>query len=475
MQGFLDELVRTHASDSRIRVLRSTNGGIAIACNRALECVSSSWFGWLDHDDRLNPRAVELVSQFLANNQAADIVYSDEDKIDILDRHFDLNCKPDFSPELLLSQMYLCHFTAFRTELVRQVGGFRTSMDGAQDFDLALRLLPHVSEVLHIPHPLYHWRAWEQSTARSIEAKPWAQQAAQRAQMDYLQRAFGGGDVVAATVKGLNEIHPRIAGSPTVTVIVPTGGARGKGGVRLVDAAVASLRDKERLNLEVVAVTTGVMEAIPGVDKQIVYNPQGEFNFSEAINLGRRHSAGEYLFLMNDDTSVVDENPVMRLLEIGQVPGVGITGSLLTYPDGRIQHAGIVLLPSGPTHVHLGKPGSWPGYFGSTLTPRNFSAVTAAAMLVRTAVFDQVGGFDTNFARDFNDIDFCLRVREVGYRVAWTPYAHLTHHEGASIVRSTADPQEAAMFADRWAAALNSDPFYSPALHHTLPRIYEAL
>jgi hypothetical protein len=429
----------------------------------------------LDHDDRLNPRAVELISQYLSAEPTADIIYSDEDKIDVSRRHFELYCKPDFSPELLLSQMYLCHFTAFRTELVRNVGGFRSAMDGAQDFDLALRLLPFVSRVVHIPHPLYHWRSWEQSTARSIEAKPWAQDATGRAQMDYLTRTFGGGEVFASKTPGLNKVHPRLAGSPTVTVIVPTVGTRGSNGTRLVDAAIASLRDNEDLSLEIVAVTTGVLDPIPGVDKQIVYEPHSGFNFSEAINLGRTHSEGEYLFLINDDISVVGSNPVTRLLELAQIPGVGITGSLLTYPDGGIQHAGIVLLPSGPTHVQIGKPASWHGYFGSILTPRNFSAVTAAAMLVRTIVFDDVDGFDTKFARDFNDVDFCLRVQKHGYRVAWTPHAHLTHHEGASIVRSKADPREATMFAQRWSSALNSDPYYSPALNSNLARLYEAL
>lgn len=473
--AFLKDFEETHADDRRIHIVRSENGGIAAACNRALEHASSSWFGWLDHDDQLNPRAVELMTQHLANSPETDIIYSDEDKIDVHGRHFDLYCKPDFSPELLLSQMYLCHFTAFRTELVRQIGGFRSNMDGAQDFDLALRLLPNVTKVIHVPCPLYHWRSWEQSTARSIDAKPWAQSAAARVQKEHLERTYGGGEVVPSRTLGLNEVHPRVQGSPRVTVIIPTIGTCDEGGLRLVDAAITSLREKERMPLEIIAVTTGVMSPIPGVDQQIVYSPSAGFNFSEAVNLGRRHSTGEYLFLVNDDTTVVEDDPVTRLLEVGQTPGVGITGCLLTYPDGRIQHAGIVLLPGGPTHVFIGKQSSSPGYFGSTLTPRNFSAVTAAAMLVRTTVFDQVGGFDTNYARDFNDVDFCLRVRDAGYRVAWTPYAHLAHHEGASIVRAMADPEEASKFANRWVSMTDPDPFYSPSLSPMLPRIYEAL
>jgi GT2 family glycosyltransferase len=163
------------------------------------------------------------------------------------------------------------------------------------------------------------------------------------------------------------------------------------------------------------------------------------------------------------------------MLEIGQAEGVGAVGAKLTYPDGRIQHAGLVLLPSGPTHVYIAKPGDYPGYFGSTLMPRNYSAVTAAAMLTKVDAFDAVGGFDDAFARDFNDVDFCLRLREHGYRVAWTPYAHFTHHEGASIVRKAADPTELNEFHSRWSAKYTVDPFYSPALNPNLERIYEAL
>ena len=193
------------------------------------------------------------------------------------------------------------------------------------------------------------------------------------------------------------------------------------------------------------------------------------------MNEGRKHATGDYLLILNDDTTAAVPDPIARLLEIGQRSGVGAVGAKLTYPDGRLQHAGIVLLPSGPTHAHIAKSGNNPGYFGSTLTPRNYAAVTAAAMLTPTAVFDELDGFDATFARDFNDVDYCLRLREAGYRVAWTPYAHLTHHEGASIVRKAADPAEHTEFRKRWAHKYDVDPYYSPALNQRLERIYEAL
>lgn len=478
VMSFLEGFESQYQQDPRVTVTRNTNGGISAACNRGLEMVTTEFFGWLDHDDQLNPRAIEIFSEALEANPNALVIYSDEDKINAKGDHFELYCKPDFSPELLLTQMYLCHFTAFRTETVRALGGFRSSMDGAQDYDLALRLLPQLltnkNSVIHVPHPLYHWRAWAQSTALTIEAKPWAQQATARAQQEHLQRTFGGGIAQPSNIPGLNDVHPSIPTTPRVSVIIPTIGTKDSSGCRFVDQAIASIRAQEELPLEIIAVTTGELDPIPGVDHQVIYRPTQGFNFAEAINLGRQSATGNFLLLLNDDTTVAEPKPVSRMLEIAQIDGVGITGALLTYPDGRIQHAGIVLLPSGPTHAHIAKQGKWTGYFGSTLTPRNYSAVTAAAMLINSAVFDELGGFDPTFARDFNDVDFCLRAGKAAYRVAWTPYAHFTHHEGASIVRKKADPAEHQLFSQRWGAFLIADPFYSPALNAELARIYEA-
>ena len=482
---YLDEFTTRHAGDARVVVLRNTNGGISTACNRGIAAVTNDYFGWLDHDDALDRRcfaefSATIEGQLAAGN-AVDIVYSDEDKIDTRGNHFELYAKPDFSPELLLTQMYLCHFTVFRKEIVEAIGGFRTEMDGAQDFDVALRLLPNLHNVVHIPKPLYHWRAWSGSTALTIDAKPWAQQSTARAQQEYLNRTFGdevgvGGSALPSKVPGLNAVHPRIKADHLVSVIIPTIGTPNQAATgRFVDDAVASLRAMEsQAQLEIIVVTTGDIAPVLGADKQVVYRTES-FNFSEAINTGRSAATGDYLFLLNDDTTAFEPDPITRLLELGQIDGVAITGCKLSYPDGRLQHAGMVLLPSGPTHVWISKPAKEPGYFGSVLTPRNYSAVTAAAMLVRTSVFDDLGGFDTEFAKDFNDVDFCLRARAAGYRVAWTPYAHFTHYEGATMARKKPDPAEQALFSKRWAESCALDPYYSSALNPNLQRSYEAL
>lgn len=476
--AFLAEFEEQHAGDVRIVIVRAENSGISAAQNRAIGKVIHDYFGWVDHDDLLDPRAIALVSETVASAKfPVELIYSDEDKIDDAGRHFELYCKPAYSPELLMTQMYVCHFTVFRTETVRHLGGFRSEMDGAQDFDLVLRMSESLAapNVLHIPLPLYHWRYWRGSTSSSIDAKPWAQQAGARAQQAHLDRSSLGGLVKPSATPGLNEVHPNLSGDERVTVIIPTAGTLAPSGQTYVQRAIDSLRRvSQGVELEIVAVTTNEIAPISGVDVQCVYETES-FNFAEAINLGARQASAPWLLILNDDTEIMDPDSIVRMLELAQRPGVGVVGAKLTYPDGRLQHVGIVLLPSGPTHALIGKSGNDPGYFGSTLTPRNFSAVTAAAMLVSAHVFTELGGLDTIFARDFNDVDFCLRAGAAGYRVAWTPYAHFVHHEGVSIVRRVADREERDEFQRRWGALLENDPFYSPAMHPTIERLYEPL
>jgi GT2 family glycosyltransferase len=480
---YLTEL--EHTQHQRVTIVHSENGGISAAINAGLAPATGEYFGMLDHDDTLDPRCIEEFSRAIESNNYPEAIYSDEDKINPANQHSELYCKPDFSPELLLTQMYLCHFTIWKTDMVKVVGGLRSKMDGAQDFDLALRLLPQLTQttnnanpnVVHIPLPLYHWRAWSESTALTIEAKPWAQEAAARAQQDYLNNTFGGGEVTPSAVRGLNEIHPKTP-KIKVSVIIPTALTVNNATKKpYVFAAIDTLKQQEtHTEFEIVVVTTNEQAPIPGADKQVAYSTDN-FNFSQAINLGAENAdpTSDYLLLLNDDTEAIEANPITRMLEIAQIDQVAAVGAKLSYPNAKLQHIGIVMLPSGPTHPFIGKSKNEYGYFGSALTPRNYCAVTAAAMLTSKSAFEQVGGFDTEFARDFNDVDYCLKLRAANYRIAWTPYAHFTHHEGVSIHRKAPNPAEAKLFTDRWHNEAAADPYYSKALNQKLERIYEAL
>ena len=479
VNDYLTEL--SAKNNPKITILNNENGGISAAINAGLEHAIGEYFGMLDHDDALDVRCVEEFSKAIEQNNHPEVIYSDEDKINPGNQHSELYCKPDFSPELLLTQMYLCHFTIWKTQMVREINGLRSEMDGAQDFDLALRLIPQLAapqaHVVHLPLPLYHWRAWSESTALTIEAKPWAQQAAARAQQDYLNTAFGGGTVGPSQVQGLNKIHPSTP-KTRVSVIIPSAlTVNPKTKQPFVIAAIETLNRQERhTDFEVIVVTTNEQPQIPGADKQVTYITSN-FNFSEAINLGAENAdpTSEYLLLLNDDTEAIEPNPITRMLEIAQIENVAAVGAKLSYPDGKLQHIGIVILHGGPTHPFISQSKNEYGYFGSALTPRNYSAVTAAAILTGKQAFEEVNGFDTRFAQDFNDVDYCLKLRAKNYRIAWTPYAHFTHHEGVSIHRKAANPQEAQIFNDRWQNEQVTDPYYSPALNPKLERMYEAL
>lgn len=430
IRSYLSEFADAHSADDRIVVLHKENGGISSALNAALERSSGEYVGMLDHDDVLDPRCIDAFARAVEDNQFPEAVYSDEDKIDVRGRHFELYCKPDFSPELLLTQMYLCHFTIYRRDLVINVGGLRSEVDGAQDFDLALRLLPALHNVVHLARPLYHWRAWSESTALQIEAKPWAQEAAARVQQHYMDRTFGGGKVGPSAVPGLNEVHPQIQGDPLVSVIITGADA----GVRFDDALQSLVQLESRARFEAAS--------------------------------GRATAIGDYLLFLDAGMTAAEADPITRLLEIGQIDGVGVVGGLLTDSQDRLAHAGIVLTPAGPVNCWKGRSAREPGYFGSTLTPRNYLAVSAAAMLVSTSVFDALGGFDSTLEPALAEVDFCLRAALAGHRVAWTPYARFLQHD---------DDPDLPLLTQRWSAAVAVDPFYSPALSQSRRHLYEVL
>ena len=475
--AFMAAFAAQYAEDSRVVVVRQTGEGMTDALNVGLSAASGEYVGFVDPEDVLDPRCIEEFGAAVVN--LPDAVYCDEDKFSEWGSFEDPYFKPDFSPELLLTQMYLCHFAVFRRNLVLEVGGFRQGCEWAQDYDLVLRLLPRLDQVAHIPKVLYHWRSDNTVVNLGLDVERSAQEADARVQRDYLERTFGGGEVVASSTPGINLVHPQINEATRVSVIIPTIGKDDGAGGRMVDTAVRSLIESEtRLKLEFVIITAGYMDEVHPDDLRghtliHVDYPAEVFNFSEKINLGCSVATGEYLLLLNDDTEVVSPDPVSKLLEIAQIPEVGITAPLLTYPDGSIQHAGVIMLDEGP-RIYKGQGSEdAQGYFGATLMPRNFLSVTASVMMVRTSIFSEMNGLDPLLSIHFNDTDFCLRVHRAGYRVAWTPYAQWTHYENMSIAAKALNAADEVLYRDRWHRDFVVDPYYSPALNPHHERLYE--
>lgn len=461
--------------DTRIRVeFRERNGHISEASNSALAIAGGEFIALLDHDDELRPHALLEVVETIARYPDTGLVYSDEDKIDAEGRRFDPYFKPDFDADLLRSQNYICHFTTIRADLVREVGGFRKGFEGSQDHDLILRctekLLPE--QVRHIPKVLYHWRAIPGSTALSRDAKDYASSAGARAVTEHLSRRYLG-----ARAEELSHGHYRVhwplpETPPKVSLIIPT---RDK--VELLRMCVESILAKTTYpwyEIIVVDNQSSEPEALDYLadlerrDNVKVLRFDAPFNYSTINNWAISRATGEVIGLVNNDIEVISSDWLEEMVSQALRPDVGAVGAMLYYPNDTIQHAGVVLGIHGvAAHAYAGMPRGYAGHGGRARVAQGLSAVTAACLVVRRRVFDEVGALDGELQVAFNDIDFCLRLRAAGYRNIWTPFAELYHHESAS--RGYEDTpekiarfnREVAIMHSRWGDSLLADPCYN--------------
>ncbi len=464
--------------DRRIKVAyRKTNGHISDASNSALELAQGEYIALLDHDDELHPLALFEMAKAIGAQPQWKLIYSDEDKLDESGRRSSPYFKPDWNYDLLLSQNCVSHFGVYQTALVREVGGFRKGLEGSQDHDLTLRCVERLKpgEIGHVPKVLYHWRMVEGSTSRGAAEKNYAATAGCRAIAEHLQRS-GVEASVDITMQGYYQVRYALPEpAPMVSLIIPT---RDK--VELLRMCIESiLRKTAYENYEILVIDNQSQEqsaldylaSLEANPKVRVLKYDAPFNFSAINNFGARHARGQLLGLLNNDIEVTDGGWLREMASQACRDGVGAVGCLLYYPDDTIQHAGVLTGLHGVAgHISVGKPRGDAGYFGRGRLVQNLSAVTAACMLVRKEIFDEVGGLDEGLRVAFNDIDFCLRVRKAGYRNLWTPHAELYHHESAS--RGAEDTPEKIerfkgevefMYA-RWGAALSQDPAYNPNL-----------
>ncbi len=461
-------LDRYASQNPKIKVAyRGERGGISKTCNAAWQMATGDYICFLDHDDTLAEHAIAYLCEALDRHPNADLLYSDEDKIDGKGKRFDPFFKPDWSPDLLLSENYICHLLVLREDLARKIGRLNPDCDGSQDYDLILRASAQAAEIRHVPRVLYHWRATEGSTAVTQENKQYALTAAQRALEAHSIHVEPG------RVTGRWRARYTIPAESRVSIIIASGGK-----LDVLRANIESLFGKTTYrDFEVVVIDNSKHNGIESfaresqtryVNLRYLDWRNRPFNYSAINNAAARECESPLLLFLNDDTSVIEPAWLEAMVELAARPDVGAVGAKLLYPDGRIQHAGVVMgIYDNCGHGFKGLDGSTSHYFDFPDVIRNVSAVTGACLMTRAEVFWKVGGFDeVQFAVAFNDIDLCLKIGNQGYRVLYTPHALLHHHEAFS--KTSKDlvphPQEVEAMRLKWESIIDADPYYNQNL-----------
>jgi len=455
------------------------NRNISGATNEAIRFANGEYLAFMDNDDELTADALyEMVKAI--NETDADLIYSDEDFIDLEGKYSDPHFKPDYSPDLLLSHNYITHLVVAKKSLVDEVGLLNSRYDGAQDHELLLRLTEKATQIYHVQKVLYHWRKSETSTSFNPDAKPGALISARLALQSTIERRGIDAEIIDEKEPFFFRVKRRIKGTPLVSIIIPF---RDK--PDLLDTCVNSILDNSTWeNIEIIAVSNNSrssetyslvhqLEEKSSRFRCVEFNE--EFNFSKVVNYGVSQARGEYLIILNNDIEVISWDWIEAMLEQAQREEVGAVGAKLLYPNNTIQHAGIIIGLGGYAgHSHKLCRVNSPGYFNLLQSIHNVSAVTGACLMISRSKFDAVNGFDgENFKIAYNDVDFCLRLREQGLLNVFTPYAELYHHE--SISRGYEDTEEKQQrfsgekerLKARHAGILEQgDPYYNPNLTH---------
>jgi len=479
--GSRDERVRSilnsyASNDIRIKIrYLDSNEGIAGNSNAAISLAKGEYIAFLDHDDVLAPFALYEIVSAINRNQKIDVVYSDEDNIvGEKGRRSEPHFKPDWSPDTLRSYNYIGHLLVIKRTLLEDIGGLRAGYDGSQDYDLVLRATERSQRIEHIPKVLYHWRLHPESTSGNPLAKKYAYDSAKKALFDHLQRQRMTGKVEDGLFLGSYKVLYRLEITPLVSILIPN--CDHVEDLRKCITSIlekSSYRQYEIIIIENNSVRRSTFEyydLLQQYSNVHLTSWKGAFNFSEVNNYGVDHASGEVLLFLNNDTEVINNDWLERMLEHTLRPEVGATGAKLYYPDGTIQHAGIIIGMGGVAgHSHQYYPSESFGYFGRPKIIQNVSGVTGACMMLRKSVFQEVGGFDERFALAFNDVDLCLKIREKGYLIVWTPFAELQHCEsksrGYEIMpgKRSRFNGEVQLFRHKWRSVLeHGDPYYNP-------------
>lgn len=472
------ELEKIYKKDDRIKYkFLGENKGIAGNTNECIKLATGDFIALFDHDDLLPVFSLYEVVKCINEHPEVEFIYTDEDKITTLDKpRFNPHFKPDFSLDFLRANNYICHFSVFKKELMDKLGGERSKYDGAQDFDIILRVAENTKNIIHIPKVLYHWRVHPNSTAQAeVQSKPYAFEAGIPAIQDHLERVGLKGTVEHGASLGTYRIKYAFEGNPKVSIVIPN-----KDEKETLKTCVDSILNKTTYNnYEIVIVennseTEEIFEYYKELEKNekikiIKYEEKG-FNYSKIINLGVKNSTGEYIVQLNNDTEVETPDWLEDMLGFASREDVGAVGAKLFYPDNTIQHAGIVFgVDRVATHLFRGLPRHAHGYFARESSIQDFSAVTGACMMSKKSVYEEVGYMDEDMPVAFNDLDFCLKIRKTGKLIVYDPFVTLIHYESKTRGYETT-PEKAARFEaeinkfqEKWKEIYeNGDPYYNP-------------
>lgn len=456
-QKSVRKVLKQYEGKPRITVIyRKKNGHISRASNDGIKASKGEFVAFCDCDDLLAPNALYEVAKKLNEDPSLDYIYSDEDKVNEKgNKRRDPFFKPDWSPETFMSYMYTCHLSVYRKKILEEVSGFRPGFEGAQDYDLLLRVMEKTKRIGHIPKILYHWRMRKESTANDMAAKPYALEATKKAKEEALERRNEKGELSFLPDVGQYRVTYIPQGDPLVSIVIPS-----KDNVKILSKCILSiLKHTDYENYEIIIVDNGSQEENKKKIEQIIrklkrpsglkeivylYKPM-EFNFSKMCNLGASEAKGDFLLFLNDDIEIsekVSENPLLpakasRWLTIltgqAQVDETGAVGCKLYYPNGfELQHAGVLNLPIGPVHCFYGFPDNLNFYYGRNLLDYNFCAVTGACLMVERKKFEEAGCFDEELPIAYNDVALCFRLVELGYYNVLRNDVALVHHESVS-------------------------------------------
>lgn len=465
--------------DARIKVaFRDKNGHISACSNTALNLATGEFIALLDHDDEISEDALYENASLLNNHPDADMIYSDEDKINNDGERFDPFFKPDWSPDTFMSQMYTCHLGVYRTKVIREIGGFREGFEGSQDYDLVLRLMEQSQKIYHIPKILYHWRTIPGSTSLTADSKHYAHKAGIKALRDALARRRE--DALVESVAGLSgryRVRYLLQNNPFISIIIPTKDLS----AILGNCLQLIFRKTAYDRFEVIIVDNDSRE--PETEALFRHWREREssrfrvvslpipFNFPTLINEGVRHARGELVLLLNNDIEVVSEEWLTEMAAHAMRLHVGAVGAKLLYPDNTVQHAGVVLGVGGIAgHSHKYVANDQPGYFDRLRVTANCAAVTGACLMVKKSRFLEVGGFDEALPVSFNDVDFCIKLLKAGYYNLCLSHLTLYHHESQTrgsdntVEKQIRFRKESDLMKARWGDFLQKDPFYNPNL-----------